>query len=129
LSPLPSKVGRDQCRLEQKWKVEPLLARMIIGLDQWAESKFLQEEIPWPGLTIISGFRTRSHQLALNPSAPNSLHTRCPAQAVDLRVGTVPVPTDKDAIWPWLGARWIQLGGRWGGMFSTPDVNHFDLGV
>lgn len=31
--------------------------------------------------------------------------------------------------WEQLGAFWEGMGGRWGGRFDPPDVNHFDGGA
>lgn len=30
--------------------------------------------------------------------------------------------------WLALGQFWESMGGRWGGRFNPPDVNHFDVG-
>ena len=81
----------------------------------------------WPGLSIISGYRSRFLQLEINPLAPQSLHTRCPSLAADLRVGDQPASITPVALWELLGRIWSSLGGRWGGRFSPPDLNHFDL--
>lgn len=71
-----------------------------------------------------------------SPVARRSLHiaTRAgvPASlAVDLRVGNQPASTTPVEIWTWLGQIWERItpGGRWGGGFQAPDVNHFDLGI
>ncbi len=71
-----------------------------------------------------------------SPIARRSLHmaTRAgrPASlAVDLRVGGFPASTTPLEIWTWLGDLWKRSspGARWGGDFTSPDVNHFDLGI
>lgn len=102
---------------------------MVVSLDEWAEDQFAAVRLRWPSLYVISGHRDTAEQAAVNPSAPNSLHTRCPSLAVDLRVGDIRASITPEAQWAWLGARWQLMGGRWGGRFRSPDLNHFDLGV
>lgn len=114
--------------LARRWILATHLVSMLQDLDRWADSRFTGVGLRWPGLTIISGYRSREEQVALNPDAPHSLHTRCPSLAVDLRVGTVEASVVGDSVWNWLGARWQLMGGRWGGRFSVRDENHFDLG-
>ncbi len=129
-------VGTDACRLSARWKIEPIVARMLVELNLWASVSIEQASLRlfhWPGLFIISGHRARARQLEVNPDVPNSLHMRCPSPAVDLRVGRIPgiatVP-----IWSWLGAKWKLMGGRWGGDFTggqpgvnEREMNHFDV--
>lgn len=125
----PTRVSVDACVLQRRYLLDPHLLRMVKALDRWAEDQFARKGIRWPGLVIISGWRSREFQAHLNPDAPNSLHTRCPSLAVDLRVGHVAASIVGDFVWDWLGARWAMMGGRWGGRFSRRDENHFDLGV
>jgi len=123
--------------LAGRWVLDPHLAEMLVSLEAWANQEFARKGVRWPGITIISGQRSPVRQAALNPDAPHSLHTRCPSLAADLQVGSVPgLPID--TAWEWLGARWKQMGGRWGGDFSPGkgidgvnrrEQNHFDLGV
>jgi len=135
--PLPTPVGSDACKLANLWRIDLELANMLVGLDTWAHTRFFQDArgLPWAGLWILSGYRTTVQQQDLNPDAPNSLHTRCPAIAVDLRIGNMHASISSDAMWQWLGAQWLVMGGRWGGTFRdangepAPDVNHFDLGL
>lgn len=133
---MPEPVGDDWCRLSTRWKLEPTVAKMLVGLDQWAKINLARKGYPWPGIFIISGFRSKRRQQEVNPEAPNSLHTRCPSLAVDLRIGNLNVGMDKDQVWFWLGAQWKMLGGRWGGDFHdefgqlrTDELNHFDYPV
>jgi len=100
---------------------------MLVRLDDQARRAFSAEGIRWPGLFIISGFRSLGLQIDINPLAPASLHTRCPALAVDLRVGDLPASLTPPEFWAFLGSRWETMGGRWGGRFTPPDPNHFDL--
>lgn len=53
------------------------------------------------------------------------------ALAVDLRVGNQPASVTPVEIFGALGSLWkaIVPGGRWGGDFDPPDVNHFDMGT
>jgi hypothetical protein len=82
----------------------------------------------WQGLYVISGYRSPDLQARINPLVPDSLHTRCPSLAVDLRVGNRPASLTDVDVWEWLGAEWERRGFRFGGHFKDPDVNHFDLG-
>ena len=100
---------------------------MLLRLDDRARSLLAAEGIRFPGLFVISGFRSSSLQDQLNPSAPRSFHTRCPALAADLRVGDVPASVTPFEVWAFLGGIWKLMGGRWGGDFNPPDPNHFDL--
>ncbi len=127
--PLPDRVDRDACVLQRRWILDPHLVQMLQDLDRWADEQIARTGLRWPGLYIISGHRTLQSQADTNPDAPNSLHIRCPSLAADLRVGDVPASLVGDSVWDWLGARWMLVGGRWGGRFSVRDENHFDLGV
>lgn len=51
--------------------------------------------------------------------------------AVDVRVGNQPASTTPVEFFAWLGTIWKRVtpGGRWGGDFTEPDVNHYDLGI
>jgi len=115
--------------LARRWTLDPFLAEDLVSLDRKAAVEFAAAGLRWPGLWIISGFRSRSTQAHLNPAAPDSLHTRCPSMAADLRVGNVQASITTREIWAWLGAHWQLMGNRWGGAFSQPDENHFDLGL
>lgn len=116
----------DSCGLQRRWSIRADLANKIIELDAVADQQFSAEGLRWPGLFIISGFRSAARQLEINPSVPASKHTRCPAMAVDLRVGDLPASTTSE-FWPYLGQIWKRLGGRWGGDFTDYDPNHFEV--
>lgn len=118
------RVTDDYCSLSRQWRIAPSLARMVVALEARARDVFSSQGVRWPGLWIISGFRSRTRQTAVNPLAPDSRHTLCPALAVDLRVGNLPASTTPAEIWVVLGNLWKQLGGRWGGEFGDP--NHFE---
>lgn len=136
--PLPERIT-DACEISERWLVDPTLMMMIVALDAWADQGFRDPRIPWlawPGLYILSGYRTASQQADVNPDVPNSLHRRCPSLAVDLRVGNV-YGLSSNAIWELLGGRWKAMGGRWGGDFdpgkditgvNRREQNHFDRG-
>jgi len=100
---------------------------MLVALEAQATSIFSAEGIRWPGIFIISGFRSAEKQAGVNPFAPRSGHTYCPAVAADLRVGNLPASTTPIEFWRFLGSLWKAQGGRWGGDFTEPDVNHFDI--
>jgi hypothetical protein len=105
----------------------PRLAAMFVSLEQRASQIFSAEGLRWPGIYLISGFRSRARQVDVNPLVPTSLHTRCPSMAGDLRVGDTPASTTAVEVWAFLGAIWKALGGRWGGDFRPePDLNHFE---
>ncbi len=134
---LPSRVGTDACSLARRWVLDPHLSEMVVSLDSWAYEQFAGYGLGWPGIQVISGYRSEVRQAQINPDAPDSLHTRCPSLAADLRVGGVP-SLPGGAVWEWLGARWKMMGGRWGGDFSPgkditgvnrAEQNHFDLGI
>jgi len=110
---------------------------MLQTLDRWADESIARTGLRWPGLYIVSGWRSEKEQTDINPDAPASLHRRCPSLAADLRVGSV-AGLDSDSVWELLGGRWKLMGGRWGGDFSPgkditgvnrAEQNHFDLGV
>lgn len=124
---LPERVGTEACSLSRRWEIDPTLAAMLVALDGEAAQAFSSPGVRWPGLSIISGYRPPTVQSRVNPSAPNSLHTFCPALAADLRVGDQPASRTDPTVWAWLGRRWAVLGGRWGGTFHEPDFNHFDV--
>ena len=94
-------------------------------LEDVAARAFAAERFRWPGLYVISGHRTRAEQARVNPFNEVSHHRCCPALAFDLRVGDLPASSTPDSIWQELGFLWESLGGRWGGDFQVPDVNHF----
>lgn len=123
---MPSeRVSDDACGISRRWAVDLGLAEMVVALDQRATERFSSQGLRFPGTFIISGYRPRSLQAQINPAVPDSLHTRCPALAVDLRVGNFAASTTPASIWSVLGRIWKELGGSWGGDFSPPDLNHF----
>jgi len=134
--PLPRRLDRDVCGLmAPPWSLDPDLATKLARLEEKAHQAFrdvrlpgLPDGLPWPGLRIISGHRTPAANDAAK-GVKNSLHLLCPSLAADLRFGTLPVSMSEHSFWAWLGAEWLLMGGRWGGNFRDPDVNHFDLGV
>ncbi len=117
----------DYCSLSRRWTLDPHLADMLVRLDDWARGQFSSEGLRWPGLFVISGYRSQLLQAQINPAAPKSLHTYCPALAADLRVGDIPASLTTTEIWSWLASWWGTMGGRWGGSFTPPDENHFDI--
>ncbi len=117
----------DDCGLSRRWRLEPTLAAMLGRLEARAQDAFSAEGLRWPGIFVISGYRSPQRQAQVNPDAPNSLHVRCPALAVDLRVGDLPASSTPLELWSFLGQLWKALGGRWGGDFTPRDPNHFDL--
>jgi len=77
-------------------------------------------------LVIISGRREVAIADRYGQVAANSAHLQGLAfdvQVLGYRVDDLP--------WAWwlsMGEFWEALGGRWGGRFTMPDVNHFDTG-
>lgn len=115
--------------LANRWSLDPALAADLVFLDQLARTKLAAEGLRWGGLYIISGHRPPALQAVINPAAPRSLHTRCPSLAADLRVENIPASLTPAQVWDWLGRQWENMGHRWGGRFTPPDSNHFDLGI
>ena len=125
----PTPIGSDACLLSRRWVLDPTLAQMLVTLEAWATREASGAGIRWPGIKILSGHRSQARQAKVNPAAPYSLHTRCPSLAADLQLGSI-AGVSPGPIWGWLGAKWLTMGGRWGGMFAEGrDENHFDLGV
>lgn len=120
---MPSRVGSNWCQLSNGWKLDPSLASRLVRLEQQASEGFGRY---WPGLYIISGYRSPRHNADIG-GAPQSFHTSCPSLAADLRVGSV-AGLGSDEVWAILGGMWRLMGGKWGGTFRTPDPNHFDIG-
>lgn len=127
----------DVCQLADRWKIDIRLSVMLtimrveVGRDaRWRG--FAGQE---PSLYMISGYRDPERQAAIcrdledggsgRPCADpsRSTHTSCPATGADLRVEGM-----AGSVYELLGAIWKRLGGRWGGEFSSPDPNHFDMG-
>jgi len=123
-------VGRDSCRLADRWGLDPGLADMVVRLADWWESIETGIQIRgfkrMPPLYIFSGFRTEAHNASVG-GVPGSFHTACPSLAVDLRVGNVAGLPD-DEVMAILGGMWRRMGGRWGGTFADPSPKHFDIG-
>lgn len=123
------RITPDWCGLAERWTLDPRLAEDLLLLDQWSAAELSAEGVRWAGLYIISGYRSPSVQIIVNPSAPRSLHTYCPSLAADLRVANEPAFHTLIQTWYALGQRWEFMGHRWGGRFRPPDLNHFDLGI
>jgi len=123
---LPSPIGVDDCALAQRWKLQPALASKLVALSNQWEREISKGGLGAPALFVISGYRTVAQNDEVD-GAEDSRHIRCPSEAVDLRVGSVQ-GLDNLEVWQILGGMWRLRGGRWGGTFSDPDPNHFDLG-
>jgi len=117
--------GADACGLARRWLLDPDLAARLVELEDLAARVYATERFRWPGLYIISGYRTRFEQARVNTFQEVSHHRCCPALAVDLRVGDFPASSTPVSIWEELGSFWQALGGKWGGDFEIPDLNHF----
>jgi len=120
-------LGADPCSLAERWTIDPTLAQMLINLDGFFEQSFATAGFRWPGIWIQSGYRTQACQASLDSAATNSLHTRCPALAADLRVGGLYARSTSAETWATLGGKWKLMGGRWGGDFK--DADHYGPGV
>lgn len=77
-------------------------------------------------LQVISGRRTGATNRDVG-GAERSLHLY--GLAFDVAVEGVNREQLHPYFWQHIGNWWEGLGGRWGGRFSAPDVNHFDVGV
>jgi len=103
------------------------LAAMLVALAEFWDHAFdAVPRVTSPPLYIISGQRSETKNRSVR-GARDSRHLDCPSTAVDLRIGQVQ-GLSSDELWAILGGHWRLQGGRWGGTFSTPDMNHFDLG-
>ena len=117
-----------------RWGIADRLALALHALDCRAAQLFESQAggLCWPGIWIISGYRTDPLEPSLNPgtsAAASSFHMVRPALAADLRVGNAPASTTDPSVWAFLGQIWEQqFNVRWGGRFNPPDWNHFDLG-
>lgn len=133
---LSSPIGDDPCELAARWILDPTLAFMLVAMEAKIQARFTSPGFRWPGTRVISGFRTDARQADLNPAVTSSCHTVCPSLAVDVQVGAIDLPArtiGQLELLQILGGIWkTTLGplgpGRWGGDFSVPDPNHFDLG-
>ena len=76
--------------------------------------------------------------MQINPDAPTSRHTHCPALAADLSLGGPVVGLTSQETWAVFGGWWkLHTGGRWGGDFkdlehqgpgiNRREMNHFDM--
>ena len=123
-------ISADPCGVVRRWDLDTTLASMLLALDAWACETFSEQRVRWPGLYIISGHRSAPLVGAFNPTqaaATRSRHLFLPSLAADLRVGNAPASATPFEVWTFLGLRWEQQGGRWGGRFTPPDPNHFDI--
>jgi len=132
------KVEADADGLVRRWDLDPRTASAVVALEQWATCQLAPCGLRWPGIFVVSGFRDSPVESELNPTAPvatRSLHMarrngRPASLAVDLRVGNIPASATPLELFGFLATGWklIVPGGRWGGEFNPPDVNHYDLG-
>jgi len=124
---LPSRVGHDSCKLANSWGLSISLAGMLVRLEEFAEREFnIIPGFTWPGIYIFSGNRSVAHNADVG-GVEDSFHIRCPSLAADIRVGNVAGLSSAEVL-AILGGKWRMMGGRWGGTFSDPSPNHFDIG-
>ena len=121
------RVTTDACGLSRRWIIHPQLAGMLVRTEQWLAQIFAAEGLRWPGLFVVSGWRSASTQAQVNPANPTSKHRWCPSVAADLRIGDLPASTTPRELWAIVGTLWKAQGGRWGGDFRDPDDNHFEM--
>lgn len=105
-------------------------------------AQILGQAAPGVGIRVISGFRSPAAQAELRDRylrgdrrgigaepARNSLHSV--GRAVDIQLTyrgqLVPVRDTPRDYWQFLAELLEPVGVRWGGRFSRPDFNHFDL--
>lgn len=98
----------------QPW-LQPYAIAMVNGIRE--------EGIP---LLVISGRRNANVNREVG-GANNSLHLQ--GLAFDVQVEGFTRDELHPYFWRMLGEWWESLGGRWGGRFNPPDVNHFDVGL
>lgn len=88
----------------------------------WFVRTLREQGIP---IMIISGLRSADYNEQIG-GAPNSLHLQ--GRAFDVQVSGFTREQIPNYWWQALGNFGESyLGLRWGGRFSTPDVNHFDF--
>lgn len=126
------RVGLDAAGLARRWRVSYAVACGLVKTELALQTAFgvAARGVRWPGLFVISGYRSRPVESELNPgnTALASLHLRCPSLAVDVRVGNLPASSTPRELFAAVGTVWkATTGGRWGGDFEPPDVNHLDL--
>jgi D-alanyl-D-alanine dipeptidase len=104
--------------------------------------QILEDEYPGVSLVVTSGYRSPQQQAALRARwdrgdrsglvvRPAAASRHAQGRAADLaftvRGRRLPVAqTPRDA-WAWLADLLEPVGVRWGGTFSPPDWNHFEL--
>ncbi len=119
--------AQELCDFYSKWAILPEVARKLVVMAGRASF----------GIKILSGFRTRVAQKALDdagrPTAPDNLstHRTCPATGVDVS----PIISATNVVKAELGLAAILSGLQWGGRSPVDsqtgipvDWNHFDLG-
>jgi len=99
--------------------LQPFLRPYVIALVNGIRA----EGIP---LQVISARRNANVNQEVG-GAERSLHLY--GLAFDLQVEGYRREEVHPYFWQYLGEWWESVGGRWGGRFSAPDVNHFDTGV
>ena len=99
--------------------LQPFLQPYVVNL----VNAVRQEGIP---LMVLSGRRNANVNAEVG-GAERSLHLY--GLAFDLQVEGYRRDEVHPYFWQYLGEWWESVGGRWGGRFSAPDVNHFDVGV
>lgn len=130
---LPQTLEGASCEeLVRRWEITPELAARLLTLS----ALWLERFGAIGSLSIVSGYRTREEQAALEregrPAAQDKLstHRSCPATGADLRL-----PLEADAYTKAELGRLVYFAGlRWGGgsprdVHGMPtDWNHVDLG-
>jgi len=104
--------------------------------------EIVETENPGVSIRVISGYRSAQHQdrlrqrwdrgdrsgLLVRPAA-NSRHSS--GLAVDLAFTwegrPIPVRDTPRQYWTYLADILAPVGVRWGGLFRSPDPNHFEL--
>jgi len=99
--------------------LQPFLQPYVIAL----VNAVREEGIP---LMVLSGRRNANVNQEVG-GAERSLHLY--GLAFDLQVEGLKRDELHPYFWQTLGEWWESLGGRWGGRFSSPDSNHFDVGL
>jgi hypothetical protein len=107
-------------------ETEVLIEQLEPGFQPYALHLVQQLRLAGIPAMVISARRSSSVNQAVG-GATRSLHLY--GRAVDLQIAGY--TRDQVPLWWWeaLGQFWESMGGRWGGRFSPPDVNHFDDGT
>jgi len=95
------------------------MAKALVETETVATRFFSAQGARWPGISIISGHRSKEQQAEANPRNPASHHRCCPSLAVDIRVGDLPASLTPPQFFEFVANGLSVYDIKWGGDF--PD--------